>query len=163
MPFLPRVVVYVKRTKRLLTGIGPRGAKMRTRISLLSLLLIMSFSTASFAIEGQQPEAIAEKMAFKLVRGVTNVATSLVEVPKQSYLTVRDRGRIGYVVGPLKGVGMTFYRLFAGVVETVFFAVPQPGYYDSMIQPEYVWQGWEEKRVEPRMQGFAEPAEIKGE
>lgn len=136
---------------------------MRTKVTLLSLLLIMLCATASFAFEGQQPEAIAEKMAFKLVRGVANAATSLVEVPKQSYLTVRDRGGIGYLVGPLKGMGMAFYRLFAGVTETVFFAVPQPGYYDSMIYPEFVWQGWEEKRVEPRKPNLAEPAEKKGE
>ena len=135
---------------------------MRTKTTFLSLLLLMVFATASFAVEGQQPEAIAEKMAFKLVRGVTNVATAVVEVPKQSYLTVRDRGAVGYVVGPLKGIGMAFYRLLTGAAETVFFAVPQPGYYDSLIQPEYVWQGWEEKRVEPR-KAAVEPAEGKGE
>ena len=136
---------------------------MRTKVTLLSLLLLMIFATSSFALEGQQPEAIAEKMAFKLVRGVANVGTSLVEIPKQSYLMVRDRGGIGYLVGPLKGMGMAFYRLFAGVTETVFFAVPQPGYYDPMIYPEYVWQGWEEKRVEPRKQGLADAAEKRGE
>jgi putative exosortase-associated protein (TIGR04073 family) len=136
---------------------------MRTKVTLLSLLLIMVFSTAAFALEGQQPEAIAEKMAFKLVRGVTNTATSLVEIPKQSILMVRERGGIGYVVGPLKGMGMAFYRLFAGVTETVLFAVPQPGYYDSMIYPEYVWQGWNTKRVEPRGPVLGEPAERKGE
>ena len=136
---------------------------MRTKVTLLSLLLIMLFATASFALEGQQPEAVSEKMAFKLVRGVANVTTSLVEIPKQTILMVRDRGGIGYLVGPLKGVGMAFYRLFAGVTETVFFAVPQPGYYDSMIDPEYVWQGWEEKRVEPRKQSVAESSEKKGE
>ena len=136
---------------------------MRTKVTLLSLLLLMVLATTCHALEEQQPEAIAEKMAFKLVRGVANVSTSLVEIPKQSYLMVRDRGGIGYLVGPLKGMGMAFYRLFAGVTETVFFAVPQPGYYDSMINPEYVWQGWEEKRVEPRKQGVAEPAEKKGE
>jgi putative exosortase-associated protein (TIGR04073 family) len=135
---------------------------MRTKVTLLFLLLLMLCATTCFALEGQQPEAVAEKMAFKLVRGVANVATSVVEIPKQSYLMVRDRGRIGYLVGPLKGMGMAFYRLFAGVTETVFFAVPQPGYYDSMIDPEYVWQGWDEKRVEPRKQGLAE-AEKKGE
>lgn len=134
---------------------------MRRKATLLSLLLLLVFATSSFAFEGQQPEAIAEKMAFKLVRGVTNVATAIVEVPKQSYITVRDRGSVGYVVGPLKGVGMAFYRLVVGVAETVFFPVPQPGYYDPMIQPEYVWQGWEEKRVEPR--GAVEPAPAKGE
>jgi len=132
---------------------------MPTKMTLWSLLLLMLFATTCFALEEQQPEAIAEKMAFKLVRGVANVTTSVVEIPKQSYLMVRDRGSVGYLVGPLKGMGMAFYRLFAGVVETVFFPVPQPGYYDSMINPEYVWQGWEEKRIEPRKQGVAEPAE----
>ncbi|ACH37186.1 hypothetical protein Gbem_0155 [Citrifermentans bemidjiense Bem] len=132
---------------------------MRTKATMLSLLLVMLFATSSFAIEGQQPEAIAEKMAFKLVRGVTNVATSIVEIPKQSYLTVRDRGAVGYVVGPLKGFGMGVYRLFTGLTETVFFAVPQPGYYDPMIQPEFVWEGWDAKRVEPRAQTVAVPAE----
>jgi len=136
---------------------------MRTKLTLLSLLLFMLLATNCSALEEQQPEAVAEKMAFKLVRGVANVTTSLGEIPKQSYLMVRDRGRIGYLVGPLKGMGMAFYRLFAGITETVFFAVPQPGYYDSMIYPEYVWQGWQEKRVEPRMQDVVEPAVKRGE
>jgi putative exosortase-associated protein (TIGR04073 family) len=135
---------------------------MRTKLTLLSLLLML-LTTNCYALEEQQPEAVAEKMAFKLVRGVANVTTSLVEIPKQSYLMVRDRGNVGYLVGPLKGMGMAFYRLFAGVTETVFFAVPQPGYYDSMIYPEYVWQGWREKRVEPRKQDVVEPTEKRGE
>ncbi|UFS72039.1 exosortase system-associated protein, TIGR04073 family [Geomonas sp. RF6] len=123
---------------------------MRVRTTVFSLLLLTVLSTASFAQEAQQPEAITEKMAFKLIRGVANITTAVVEIPKQSYLTVRDRGNVGYLVGPLKGMGMAFYRLFAGVTETVFFAVPQPGYYDPIVEPEYVWKGWHEKRVEPR-------------
>ncbi|MBJ6726067.1 exosortase system-associated protein, TIGR04073 family [Geomesophilobacter sediminis] len=133
------------------------------RLKAILILLLMLIATASFAQESQQPEAITEKMAFKLVRGVANVATSIVEIPKQSYLMVRDRGRVGYVVGPIKGFGMAFYRLLSGVTETVFFAVPQPGYYDPMIDPEFVWQGWSEKRVEPRNPQEAEVAEKKGE
>ena len=136
---------------------------MRSKVSLVSLLLIMLFATSCFALEGQQHDAIAEKMAFKLVRGVANVTTSIVEVPKQSYLMVRDRGSIGYLVGPLKGMGMAFYRLLVGVTETVFFPVPQPGYYDPMLDPEFVWQGWEAKRVEPRRQSGADAAEKRGE
>jgi putative exosortase-associated protein (TIGR04073 family) len=136
---------------------------MRTKVTLLSLLLLMLLATSCFAIEEPQPEAVAEKMAFKLVRGVANVTTAVVEIPKQSYLMVRDRGSVGYLIGPLKGMGMAFYRLFTGVTETVFFAVPQPGYYDSMIDPEFVWQGWNVKRVEPRKQEIVESGEKKGE
>ena len=98
------------------------------------------------AIAEQKPEMIAEKMAIKLARGVTNAVTSIVELPKQTILTGRDMGTVGYVIGPIKGVGMTLYRALIGVTETVFCMVPQPGYYDPMMDPEYVWQGWEPKR-----------------
>jgi putative exosortase-associated protein (TIGR04073 family) len=96
----------------------------------------------------QKPEAIVEKMSFKLVRGVTNIATSIVELPKQTILTVRDRGSVGYVVGPIKGICMTVYRAIMGTAETIGFMVPQPGYYDPMVDPEFVWQDWEPKRAE---------------
>ncbi|GAB7024823.1 exosortase system-associated protein, TIGR04073 family [Geotalea toluenoxydans] len=134
---------------------------MRAIVAGLPLLLLYILTVPAFAQEAQQPEAIAEKMSFKLVRGLTNVVTGVVEVPKQSYLTVRDRGNIGYVVGPIKGMGMALYRTLLGAVETVFFMVPQPGYYDPMINPEYVWHGWE-KRPEVSLINDAEPVE-KGE
>jgi putative exosortase-associated protein (TIGR04073 family) len=86
-------------------------------------------------------------MAFKLSRGVANSVTGIAELPKQTILTGRDMGALGYVViGPLKGLGMTFYRTFIGLTETIFFLVPQPGYYDPMIDPTFVWEGWESKR-----------------
>lgn len=110
---------------------------------LLAALLIMPLTAAA----EQLPETIAEKMSVKLARGVTNVVTSPAEIPKQIVLTGHEMGTVGYVaIGPLKGIGMTLYRGFIGMVETIFFAVPQPGYYDSTIEPPYVWQGWEPKR-----------------
>jgi putative exosortase-associated protein (TIGR04073 family) len=123
-----------------------KGDFMRSFVIALILLTAMSFASSAFAQETQRSEVIVEKMAFKFVRGVTNAATSIVELPKQSYLTIRDRGAVGYVIGPLKGIGMTIYRAFTGVVETTFFLVPQPGYYDSMISPDFVWKGWEDVR-----------------
>ena len=116
------------------------------------ILLLSAFLTA-FVVMGpgpatadQLPEMIVEKMAIKLTRGITNTVTSIVELPKQTILTGRDMGPVGYIIGPIKGVGMTFYRGVIGIVETVFCMVPQPGYYDPMIEPAYVWQGWEPKR-----------------
>jgi putative exosortase-associated protein (TIGR04073 family) len=110
---------------------------------LLAVLLILPLSTHA----EQQPEMIAEKMAIKFSRGVANTFTGIAELPKQTILTGRDMGPVGYVVvGPLKGIGMSFYRTFIGLTESLFFAVPQPGYYDSMIDPSYVWEGWGPKR-----------------
>ena len=119
---------------------------MRTNLLLPVVLLAVVLTIPAMARADQQPETIAEKMAVKLTRGVTNAATCIVELPKQSVLTVRDMGGAGYVVGPLKGVVMTLYRGFIGMTEAVFFLVPQPGYYDPMIDPAYVWEGWEPKR-----------------
>jgi putative exosortase-associated protein (TIGR04073 family) len=121
---------------------------MRIRVPLVCLLISIALTGIAAAQDPQKPEAIVEKMSFKLVRGVTNVATAIVELPKQSIITVRERGPVGYVVGPIKGIGMTFYRAFMGAVETVAFMVPQPGYYDPMIDPEYVWQEWDTPRAE---------------
>ena len=110
---------------------------------LLAVLLMIPLS----AYAEPQPEMIVEKMAIKLSRGIANTFTGIAELPKQTMLTGRDMGTIGYVViGPLKGIGMTVYRTFIGLTETIFFAVPQPGYYDPMIDPTYVWEGWEPKR-----------------
>ena len=119
---------------------------MKTNLLLPVVLLAVVLMVPVMARADQQPEMIAEKMAVKFTRGVTNLATCVVELPKQSVLTVRDMGGAGYVVGPLKGVVMTLYRGFIGMTEAVFFLVPQPGYYDPMIDPSYVWEGWGPKR-----------------
>jgi putative exosortase-associated protein (TIGR04073 family) len=115
---------------------------------LLLLLFCLALPAPALAQESQPPAAIVEKMAFKLARGVTNVATCVAEIPKQTVNTVRDRGSVGYVIGPLKGIGMTIYRGLVGGVEAIFFLVPQPGYYDPMMDPEYVWHGWGDANIE---------------
>ncbi len=140
---------------------------MRTLAVSLPLLLLLVMTNPAHAQESQRSDVIVEKMSFKLVRGVTNMATCVVEIPKQIQLTARNRGAIGYVIGPLKGIGMTLYRAFTGVTETVFFMVPQPGYYDPMIDPEFVWNGWGETRAnspDAKEAALTEPpAEKKGE
>lgn len=125
---------------------------MKTLFLAVAIMIATSVSMPASASEMPKPESIAEKMSFKLVRGTTNFFTSIVELPKQTILTSRNHGTVGYVVGPIKGVGMTFYRAFIGLTEAVFFMVPQPGYYDPMIEPEFVWQGWDDQRGELPMQ-----------
>lgn len=119
---------------------------MKKVLLLSAVLFAFTVLLPGRATADQQPEMIAEKMAIKLTRGVTNAVTSVVEIPKQTILTGRDMGPVGYVIGPIKGVGMFFYRGVIGIVETVFCMVPQPGYYDPMMDPEFVWQGWDPKR-----------------
>jgi putative exosortase-associated protein (TIGR04073 family) len=117
------------------------------RTTFLPLLLLAVLILLPLTVRAeQQPEMIAEKMAIKFSRGVANTFTGIVELPKQTILTGREMGGVGYVIGPLKGVGMTLYRTFIGMTEAIFFLVPQPGYYDPMIEPTYVWEGWDPKK-----------------
>lgn len=120
------------------------------RMLLIHLFLLSVVLTLPYAASAdQRPEMIIEKMAVKFSRGVVNAypLTSVIEIPKQVILTGRDMGPVGYIfIGPLKGIGMTAYRIFIGVAETALFLVPQPGYYNAMIEPAYVWEGWETKK-----------------
>lgn len=133
---------------------------MRSFITFLTLLIVAGCIIPAFAQETQRPEVVVEKMSYKLARGFTNAATCIVEFPKQIYLTSRDRGAVGFAIGPLKGIGMTLYRGFAGVTETVLFLVPQPGYYDPMIYPDFVWKGWEDIRSDPSRSKESETTEV---
>jgi putative exosortase-associated protein (TIGR04073 family) len=120
---------------------------MKKMLLINLLLLSVLFTLPHAASADQAPDMIAEKMAIKLTRGVANTFTSIAEIPKQTILTGREMGPLGYaLIGPIKGIGMTFYRGFIGMTETIFFVVPHPGYYDPMIEPAYVWEGWEAKR-----------------
>jgi putative exosortase-associated protein (TIGR04073 family) len=116
---------------------------MRTRFIVLPFFLLFLVTIVpGHAADSPESDVIVEHMAVKLVRGVTNIATSVVELPKQTYLTIKEDGASGFVIGPLKGIGMMVYRALMGASETVLFLVPQPGYYDPMIDPDYVWKGW---------------------
>ena len=119
---------------------------MKQQSLFLTLLVMIALAAPISAFADEQPEMIAGKMAMKFTRGMANSVTGIVELPKQTILTVREMGGVGYVVGPLKGIGMTVYRTLIGAGEMVFFLVPQPGYYDPMIDPAYGWEGWETKR-----------------
>ena len=120
---------------------------MRFVAAAVPLFLLLCFTAPAFAVE-QKPEIIVDRMVVKLVRGITNVATCVLELPKQTYRSIRDRGATGVIIGPAKGTVMVFYRAFIGTAETVFFLVPAPGYYDPMIDPEFVWNEWGTSRVE---------------
>jgi putative exosortase-associated protein (TIGR04073 family) len=115
--------------------------------SLLATLLFVVMLMAPLAVFAEQPpEMIFEKIELKFARGLGNMITSPLEFPKQIIKTGEEMGPVGYLlIGPLKGIGMTLYRGFIGAVETTFCGVPQPGYYDPMMEPAYVWEGWESK------------------
>lgn len=85
-------------------------------------------------------ESYTEAMATKLGRGVTNVLTGWLELPRSVYYRGRDHGPLdGMTVGLFQGLFMTVVRTVAGTFETVSFFVPAPGFYEPMMKRPLVW------------------------
>jgi len=109
------------------------------------IVFCLTFSGTSGAtgyrtIENSSPQDIVEGMATKGVRGVANIVTGWVEIPKQIYVTGTDTGWLrGVIIGPLKGIGMTVVRTVSGAGELLTFFVAYPGFYDPWIEPSFVW------------------------
>ena len=84
----------------------------------------------------------AQDMGKKLYRGLANIVTGWIELPKNIYDTsVEDNPLSGITIGLAKGVGMTIVRTGAGVYETVTFPFPIPEGYTPVIEPEFVLKG----------------------
>ena len=76
----------------------------------------------------------------KLVRGLTNVITGWVEVPKRVQETTEQSGALpGFTWGLLRGFGRGFIRTAAGAYETVTFPFPAPPEYRPVMRPVYVF------------------------
>ncbi|HBA87316.1 MAG TPA: exosortase system-associated protein, TIGR04073 family [Geobacter sp.] len=109
---------------------------------VISLLCAGRLAQAdSRSIDTASPQEVVDGMANKLVRGVANVGTGWLELPKQIYMTFKEEGVVkGMTVGPLKGIGMSLVRTVSGAGEAVTFFVAYPGFYEPYFDPAYVWQ-----------------------
>ena len=76
----------------------------------------------------------------KLGRGVVNLVTGWVEIPRRIDETSWDQGMAaGMTWGLLRGLGYGFIRTAAGAYEMVTFPVPAPPDYAPVIEPEFVF------------------------
>ena len=88
----------------------------------------------------QWPGLSSLKAWTKLVRGLTNIATGWVELPKRVYETSHASGPgAGFTWGVLRGVGYGFIRTAGGVYEAVTFPFPAPTEYRPVMRPAYVF------------------------
>lgn len=85
----------------------------------------------------------------KLGRGIINLVTGWVEVPKRMDETNKRSG-LGpaLTIGILRGLGHGFARETAGAYEIATFPFPAPPDYRPIIQPEYVFTDSERTQQE---------------
>ena len=89
--------------------------------------------------------ACAQDPIHKLGRGVSNVLTWWVELPKNFSLGMQeDNPLLGIGGGLLKGSGLALTRLAIGAYETLSFLVPFPkdyaSPYETMELQDYAWE-----------------------
>lgn len=95
----------------------------------IAVLAILSIATPSFAQDATK----------KLGRGLVNIVTGWIELPKNIYDTsVESNPFAGITIGLAKGLGMTVVRTGAGIYETATFPFPLPQDYKPILEPEYV-------------------------
>lgn len=84
---------------------------------------------------------LAQQIGTKFVRGVANLTTGWVEIPKQIYVVGTNEGWVaGALRGPFDGLGMFAARTIAGAYEILTFPIPVPPNYHPMFSPDYVWE-----------------------
>jgi putative exosortase-associated protein (TIGR04073 family) len=110
---------------------------VRIAVASMLILCIAAVALPAFAQEG----SAIEKMGKKLGRGIVNIATGWVELPKNIYDTSVDTNNplMGITYGTLKGLGMTVVRTGAGAYDTVTFLFPVPQDYKPILQPQFVF------------------------
>ena len=107
----------------------------------LLVTLIAQTSVAETSLLGD-PESSTKPASVKLWRGIVNTFTGLGEIVRQPIVMTIEDGWIGIPTGLINGVVMTFVRTGSGLVEVFTFPVPfdEEIGYDSLLNPDYVWQ-----------------------
>lgn len=121
---------------------------MRKRSAGFRLLLLLFFALLAMGLWSPgHAQAQGQGQIRKLGRGLFNVATGTLEIPKQAIREAK-RGEeknlgeifIGYFSGLMLGSGYAMVRTLAGVVEIATFPFPNPdGTYGPLVKPETVF------------------------
>jgi putative exosortase-associated protein (TIGR04073 family) len=86
------------------------------------------------------PQVPWGKAFTKLARGIVNVLTGWVEIPKQVDETTTASGAgVGWTFGTLKGLAYGFVRTAGGIYEVITFPFPAPPHYAPVTRPKYVF------------------------
>ena len=106
---------------------------------VLTMLVVSVFMFVSIA-----PAFAASNPGEKLSRGVANVFSSVLEIPKQIDVewkaAAKNKSNVGagIVAGSLKGLAYMVGRLGSGVWDVISFPFKVPKNYEPVMKPEYV-------------------------
>lgn len=112
-----------------------------TRLITLTVFAFILSSGMAFAEANElyRQQSSSGQMLHKLGRGITNVFTCWVEIPRHIAIEWEKTDPFtGLIMGTVTGTGWGFARLTTGVYETFTFPFPIPEGYRPMMEPEFV-------------------------
>ncbi|HLF17923.1 MAG TPA: hypothetical protein VI749_03400 [Candidatus Omnitrophota bacterium] len=118
----------------------------------LSLVLVAPTYAEKKAVDpDRNVDTELSRVHKKFRRGAINLVTFPLEIPKQAKGVIDEGGesipkRAALVVpGILKGIGYSAVRLVSGAWDLFTFNVNIPKDHKPVLEPEFVWEGAEEK------------------
>ncbi len=104
----------------------------------------LTFSALAFSMLAVSPAAqagdYATQSAGKFSRGIANLATGWLEVPKNiSNESRASNAGVGLTYGTLKGAAHTVGRTLSGAVDTATFFISSSGF----VHADYVWNDFD--------------------
>lgn len=103
-------------------------------------VLAVGLAAAPAAWAGEGTSTYMSGMWRKLGRGIANVATFPLEIPRTSSIVGRSEGGLAaWTAGTLQGAWRGLVRGATGVFEIVTFYAEIPEGFEPLFKPEYVW------------------------
>ena len=104
--------------------------------------------TVAWGLTACTPAAWAQDPIHKMGRGVVNVLTGWIEIPKRAHRGSRADSPVmaltGFGQGLLRGLGVALLRGGLGLYEALTFPIPYPRQfaspYDRMELTDYAWE-----------------------
>lgn len=106
---------------------------------------VIGCAVVGLLISSWSPRVFAQDPIHKMGRGVVNVLTGWIELPKQVHLGTQEENPVaGVGWGLVKGAGLTLLRGGVGLYEALTFPLPYPkdyaSPYEHMELSDYAWE-----------------------
>lgn len=115
--------------------------------TLLAALLTVTLCVGIVAAQDAPQETGAKNMqtmAKNMGRGVMNLLTCWMEVPRNLWLETTRNPYYGYIVGVSDGAFLATARAFSGATDVVTFGLTGPGMHSDAF-PDFIWDAkWSE-------------------
>ncbi|MBN1902687.1 exosortase system-associated protein, TIGR04073 family [Candidatus Sumerlaeota bacterium] len=114
---------------------------MRTKMMVVILTILLGglILTNSYADDLSRSKSEPASMMHKLGRGVVNIFTGWIEIPKNIAIEWKKSDPFsGFFIGFFKGLAWTWGRTLCGVYDVITFPLPIPEHYAPLMEPEFI-------------------------